>query len=139
MESSTSDEWKLALQDDMESMRKNHVWDLVDLPPGRKTIENKWVLKVKQNAKGYIERYRARLMAKGYTQREGIDYKETISSVLRFASIRLILAIIAHLDLDLYQMDVKTALLNRELDGEIYMDQSIGFTVNEEEHKVCKL
>ena len=64
---------------------------------------------------------------------------ETFWPVVRFFPIRLILAIIAHLDLDLYQMDVKTALLNRELDGEIYMDQSIGFTVNEEEHKVCKL
>ena len=122
MESPTSDEWKLALQDDMESMRKNHVWDLVDLPPGRKTIENKWVLKVKHNTKGSIKRYKARLVAKGYTKKEDIDYEETFSPVLRFASIRLILAIVAHLDLEFYRMDVKTAFRNGELNEKIYMD-----------------
>ena len=92
---------------------------MVDLPPGHKTIGNKWVLKVKHNAEGSIKRYKARLVAKGYTQREGIDYEETFSPVVRFASIRLILTIVAHLDLELYQMDVKTAFLNGELDEEI--------------------
>ena len=70
-------------------------------------------------------------MVKGYTQREGIDYEETFSPVVRFVSIRLILAIVAHLDLELFQMDVKTAFLNGELDEEIYMDQPIGFEVKE--------
>jgi len=73
------------------------------------------------------------------TQREGIDYEEIFSPVVRFDSIRLILLIVAHLDLELYQMDIKTAFLNRELDEEIYMDQPVCFIANEEERKICKL
>ena len=78
-------------------------------------------------------------MAKGYTQKEGVDYEEIFSPIMRIASVRLILAIIANLNLELYQMDVKTAFLNGELDEEIYMDQSIGFVTKGQEHKVCKL
>ena len=100
----------------MDSMAKNQVWELVDLLPGRKTIGNKWVLKIKRKVDGSIDKYKARLVAKGYTQREGIDYEENFSPVVRFVSIRLILAIVAPLDLELFQMDVKTAFLNGELD-----------------------
>ncbi|OMO52435.1 reverse transcriptase [Corchorus capsularis] len=132
-------EWTNAMNDEMESMKTNHVWDLVDLPPGRKTIGNKWVLKVKRKADGSIERYKARLVAKGHTQQEGVDYEETFSPVVRFASIRLILAIVANFDLELYQMDVKTAFLNGELDEEIYMDQPEAFVAKCQERKICKL
>ncbi|KAL0311685.1 UNVERIFIED_CONTAM: Retrovirus-related Pol polyprotein from transposon TNT 1-94 [Sesamum calycinum] len=120
-------------------MAKNNVWELVDLPTGRKTIGNKWVLKVKRKADGSIDKFKARLVAKGYNQKEGIDYKETFSPVVRFASVRLILAIVAHLDLELFQMDVKTAFLNGELDEEIYMDQPEGFQEMGLKHKVCRL
>ena len=78
-------------------------------------------------------------MAEGYTQKEGIDYEETFSPVVRFSSIRLILTIVANLNLELYQMDIKKAFLNGELDEEIYMDQPIGFVTKGQEHKVCKL
>lgn len=78
-------------------------------------------------------------MVKSYSQKKAIDYEETFYPVVRFASIRLILAIVSHLDLELFQMDVKTAFLNGELDEEIYMDQPIGFEVKGKEHKVCRL
>ena len=120
-------------------MDNNNVWELVDLPLKCKTIGNKWVLKVKRKVDGSIDRYKARLVAKGYTQREGIDYEDTFSLVVRFASIRLVLSIVAKQDLELFQMDVKTAFLNGELDEEIYMDQPIGFVADGQEHKVCKL
>ncbi|KAL0453733.1 UNVERIFIED_CONTAM: Retrovirus-related Pol polyprotein from transposon TNT 1-94 [Sesamum latifolium] len=118
-------------------MAKNNVWELVDLPAGRKTIGNKWVLKFKRKADGSIDKFKVWLVAKGYTQKEGIDYEETFS--LRFASVRLILAIAAHLDLELFQMDVKTAFLNGELDEEIYMDQSEDFQEMGQKRKVCRL
>ena len=78
-------------------------------------------------------------MAKWYTQKEGVDYEKTFSLVVRFAAIWLILAIVANLNLELYQMDVKTAFLNGDLDEEIYLDQPISFVTKGQEHKVCKL
>ena len=119
--------------------KKNQVWDLVNLPSNLKAIGNKWVLKIKRKTDGSIENYKARLVAKGYTQQQGIDYEETFSSVVKFASIRLILAIVAHMDLKLHQMDIKTVFLNGELNGEIYMEQPTGFIIQGQEHKVCKL
>ncbi|KAL0362065.1 UNVERIFIED_CONTAM: Retrovirus-related Pol polyprotein from transposon TNT 1-94 [Sesamum calycinum] len=126
MTSPNANEWMTAMKEEMSSMAKNNVWELVDLPTRRKTIGNKWILKVKCKLDGSIDKFKARLVAKGYTQKKGIDYEETFSPV-RFASVRLILAIVAHLDLELFQMDAKTAFLNGELDEEIYMDQPEGF------------
>ena len=127
------------MEEEMESMKINQVWDLVDLPLGRRSIGNKQVLKIKRKADGSIERYKARLVAKGYTQEDGIDYEDIFSPVVRITSVRLILAIVTHIDLELYQMDVRTAFLNGELNEEIYMDQPLGFETKGQERKVCKL
>jgi hypothetical protein len=132
-------EWIKAMEEEMESMKINQVWDVVDLPSGRRSIGNKWVLQIKHKVDGSIEHYKARLVAKGYTQEEGIDYEDTFSPVVRITSVRLILDIVAHMDLELYQMDVRTVFLNRELNEEIYMDQPLGFETKGQERKVCKL
>ena len=102
LSSSKSKEWFEAMKEEMNLMKSNQVWDLVNLLLGRKTIGNKWVLNIKHKANGTIDRYKARLVAKGYTQQEGIDYEDTFSHVIRFTSIRLILAIVARMDLELY-------------------------------------
>ena len=119
----TFKEWIKDMEEEINSMKSNKVWDFVDLPPGRKNIENKWVLGIKSKANETIDIYKSRLVVKGYTQQKGIDYGEAFSPVVRFASVRLILALVARMDLELYQMDIKLAFLNGELDEEIYMDQ----------------
>nr|CAN80422.1 hypothetical protein VITISV_008674 [Vitis vinifera] len=95
----------------MKSMKDNDVWDLVELPEGVKPIGCKWIFKTKRDSKGNIVRYEARLVAKGFTQKEGIDYKETFSPVSSKNSFRIIMALMAHYDLKLREMDVKTTFL----------------------------
>jgi len=100
------------MKDEMDSMVSNKVWELVDLPPRRKSIGNKGVFKIKRRADGSTDKLKARSVGKGFTQIEGIAYDETLSPVVRIASISLLLALVVHLDLELFQMDVETALLN---------------------------
>ena len=139
LSSPNSAEWIDAMQDELASMHKNEVWDLVELPAGCKPISCKWVFKTKRDAQGNIERYKARLVAKGFTQREGIDYTETFSPVSTKDSFRIIMALVAHFDLELHQMDVKTAFLNGDLSETIYMSQPDGFQEKGKEHHVCRL
>ena len=127
------------MEEEIDSIKSNQIWTLVDLPKDCKAIRNKWVLKIKRKVDGSIKRYKARLLAKGYTQHEGIDYEETYSLVVRFTSICLILAIVTSLDLKLHQMDEKMTFLNGELEEKIYMEQPIGFIKDGQEHNMCKL
>ena len=120
-QSSNSQKWIDAMNDEMKSMKNNDVWDLIELPEGVKPIGCKWIFKTKRDSKGNVERYKARLVAKGFTQKEGIDYKETFSPVSTKDSFRIIMALVAHFDLELHQMDVKTAFLNGDIDETIYM------------------
>jgi len=96
----------------MDLMARNKIWELVDLPPQIKSIGNKWAFKIEHQANGSIDKYKFRLVAKGFTQIEGIDYEETFSPVVRFASIRLLIAMVAHFDLKLFQMDIKMTFLD---------------------------
>ncbi|TQE04994.1 hypothetical protein C1H46_009465 [Malus baccata] len=121
IKSSQSFLWNNAMKEELESMFKNQVWSLVEPKSHVKPIGCRWVYKTKRNACGQIERYKARLVAKGFTQREGIDYNDTFSPVSSKDSMRIIMAITAHFDLELHQMDVKTAFLNGDLQEDIYM------------------
>ncbi|CAA7051375.1 unnamed protein product [Microthlaspi erraticum] len=138
MKDVNSDKWIDASKEEIDSMVKNGVWDIVPLPEGHKAVGCKWVFKTKLNCNGNVERYKARLVAKGFNQKEGIDY-ETFSPVSRKDSLRIILALVAQYDLELHQMDVKTAFLNGDLEEEVYMCQPEGFIIEGQENMVCKL
>jgi hypothetical protein len=135
--SSDSGKWKAAIEEEYQSLIQNQTWELVPKPKDRNIVSCKWVFKTKLGSDGHIERYKARLVARGFTQVEGVDYQETYSPVVKMTSIRILLSIVAIFDLELHQMDVKTAFLNGKLDEEIYMQQPEGFTDNTQ--LVCKL
>ncbi|KAL4033283.1 hypothetical protein IC575_006370 [Cucumis melo] len=113
--------------------------DLVDQPDGVKPIGCKWIYKRKRGADGKVQTFKARLVAKGYTQVEGVDYEETFSPVAMLKSIRILLSIAAYFDYEIWQMDVKTAFLNGNLEETIYMQQPEGFIIPGQEQKICKL
>ena len=118
--------WKEAIKSEIDSILQNHTWELVDLPPGCKPLGSKWIFKRKMKSDGSIDKYKVRLVIKGYRQKEGLDYFDTYSPVTRINSIRMVLAIAALRNLEIHQMDVKTAFLNGDLEEEIYIEQSEG-------------
>jgi hypothetical protein len=132
--------WKEAMGEEMQSLYKNQTWKVVQLPKGKKAIGCKWLYtKKKGPAEQDGVRFKARLVAKGYAQKEGIDYNEVFSLVVKYSSIRVLLALVAQFDLELVQLDVKTAFLHRDLEEDIYMTQPDGFKVAGKENLVCKL
>jgi hypothetical protein len=139
MRSEYSSKWLDAMKDEIKSMSTNEVWDLEKIPKGAKTVGCKWVYKTKYDSQGNIDKFKARLVAKGYTQREGIDFNETFFPVSCKDSFRIIMALVAHYDLELYQMDVKTAFLDGDLDETVYMVQPKGFVMECKEKLGCHL
>ena len=132
--------WEKAMIEEMDSLKKNNTWVLVNKPKGKRVIGSKWIYKRKPGIPGVeLPRFKARLVAKGYSQVEGVDYHEVFSPVVKHTSIRVILSIAAMFDLELEQLDVKTAFLHGTLDEELYMSQPEGFIKNGEENKVCLL
>ena len=131
------DNWKKAMEEELNSMKKHGVWTLTEPSSDHKPIGCRWVFKLKTNPKGEIDRFRARLVVKGYSQREGIDYSELFSPVARFDTIRTILSISASQHLALRQFDIKTAFLYGDLKEEVYMVQPLGF--EDGTTKVCRL
>ena len=137
--SGLSKEWKQAADAEYKSFMDNQTWDLVELPKGRETIGSKWVFKVKHDCDGKVERLKARLVAKGYAQQHGIDYDETFSPVVKFSSVRALIAFAVQNGMLLHQMDVVTAFLNGTLEEDIFMQQPDGYVKEGSEHLVCKL
>ena len=128
-----------AMNEEMASLKKNDTWDLVPFLEGQKPVGCKWVFKKKVGSDGSVEKYKAQLVAQGYSQVEGIDYGEIFSPVAKLTSIRLLLSLAAAYNFEVEQMDVKTTFLHGDLKEEIYMSQLEQFVEKGKENLVCKL
>ena len=119
--------WQEAMDEEISTLELNHTWDVVPLPPSKPPIRCKWVYKIKYNPYGLVERYKAWLVAKGYTQQEGLDYSGTFSPVAKSVSVRVLLCIATIKGWPLHQLDVNNAFLHGDLDEEVYMSLPQGF------------
>ncbi|KAF7810363.1 Retrovirus-related Pol polyprotein from transposon TNT 1-94 [Senna tora] len=134
-----SQKWKDAMKEEMNMIEKNGTWLLVDRPSDQQVIGTKWVFKTKLNPDGSISKHKAILVAKGYSQQQGVDFSENFAPVARFDTIRLLLALAAHKGWKVYQLDVKSAFLNGVLEERIYIEQPEGFVIEDAAKKVYLL
>ena len=131
--------WRRAMEAEITSIEENKTWELMELPEGATVIGVKWVFKTKLNERGEIEKFKARLVAKGYHQREGVDFHEVFAPVARWDTIRMLIALAAEKGWNVFQLDVKSAFLQGELNEAVYVEQPKGFEIQEEQGKVYKL
>ncbi len=134
---SNKEKWIEAMNDELKSLEVNEVYKPAKLPRGRKAVGCKWVFTIKENANGEIERYKARLVAQGFSQIQGVDFDETYAPVAGVNATQLLLTIANHFDLEMLQVDVKTAYLNGEMREELYMKPPKGLDLDED--MVCKI
>lgn len=132
-------EWQKAMQVEMDAIEKNKTWVLTDLPPGRKAISLKWVYKLKKNTDGEIVKYKARIVARGFVQKKGIDFEEVFAPVTRLETVRLLLALAAKNGWEVHHLNVKSAFLNGDLLEEVFVKQPDGFVQENQRHKVYRL
>ena len=131
--------WKAAAEEELKSLEKNNTWDITNLPTGKSIVSCKWLFSVKYHANGSVERYKARLVARGYTQSYGIDYEETFVPVAKLNTIRVLLSLATNCDWLLFQLDVKNVFLNGDLEEEVYMDIPLGLENKVQPSKVRRL
>ena len=131
--------WINAMNKEINSIEENEVWTLTELPDGVRPVSCKWVYKTKHDIDGNVDSYKARLVAQGYSQIEGVDYDQTFAPVARFESVRTLLSLAVQYDLKLHQMDVQNAFLNGKLEENIFIKQPKGFEVAGKEHCYYKL
>jgi hypothetical protein len=127
------------MQEELENFERNQVWELVDPPPRCKPTGIKWVWKNKEGEKGELVRNNSRLVAQGFSQKEGIDYEETFAPIARLEVIRILLAFSVAKGFKLQQMDAKSAFLNGVLEAKVYVRQPLGFESEKYPHRVYKL
>ncbi|RVW44659.1 Retrovirus-related Pol polyprotein from transposon RE1 [Vitis vinifera] len=132
-------EWKKAVQDEIDALEKNGTWTITDLPVGKRPVGCKWIFTIKYKADGSVERFKARLVARGFTQSYGIDYQETFAPVTKLNTIRILLSLAVNQDWCLQQLDIKNAFLNGDLEEEVYMEIPPGFEESMAKNQVCKL
>ena len=132
-------EWMDAMTEEYNSIIKNDTWELTELPKDKVPIGSKWLFKSNFKGVGIIEKYKVRLVAKRYSQKEGIDYEDTFSPVAKLNTIRVMIALATKHNWKLYQLDVKSTFLNGELKEEVYLVQPEGFVKEGKEHLVCRL
>ena len=128
--------WNEAMELELNALKKAQTWEIIDPPNGKKPIGCRWVFKVKTKSDGSLERYKARLVAKGYAQEYGVDYDETFAPVARMTSVRALIAIASIKKWPIFQLDVKNAFLNGNLNEEVYMEPPPGMNLN---GKILKL
>lgn len=128
MSGDDAQQWQDAMQNEIISLKENDSYNITELPEGRKSVGGRWVYALKDGPEGHV-RYKARYVAKGYNQIEGVDYYETFSPTAKMTSLRVMVQLAAQYNLTIHQLDVKTAYLNAPIDCEIYVDQPKGFQV----------
>lgn len=138
-EASKSEKWLKDMEEYVQQIEKNETWELVPRPVDKNIIRTKWVYRNKMNEEGKVIRNKERLVSKGYAQVEGIDFEEIFAPVARLEAIRMFLAFAAYKKYKVYQMDVKSALLNGNLEEEVNIEQPEGFQLHEDEKFVCIL
>ena len=131
--------WEQAMELEMDSIEKNHTWELVQLPKGKNALPCKWVYKLKVTSDNAKPKYKARLVAKGFKQEKGVDFDEIFSPIVKMKTLCTVLALVAKEDMDLVQLDVKTNFFHGDLHDEIYMQQPEGFVEKGKEKLICKL
>jgi hypothetical protein len=132
-------QWESSMQDEVNSLKENNTWYIVDRPKDRAVLSGKWVYRHKRGPNREVIRYKSRWVVRGFEQREGLDYNDTFASVVKPMSYKLLFAIAAAYDLEIEQMDVKTAFLYGDIDVEVYVEQPDGFNESGQSDKVCKL
>jgi hypothetical protein len=136
MQSENAKDWEIALNKEYASLLANQTWELVKKPLGAKLIPSKLIFKLKTDALGNVERFKVRLVAKGFAQRPGIDFDEVYAPVIKYTTLRVLLAKVAADKLVLRQLDVTTAFFNGDLEEEIFMEPPEGLNIDTD--KVCK-
>ena len=114
--------WVDTMVEEYDSIVRNSAWEIVLRPEGKSVVDSRWIYKVKQAADGSVEKYKARFVAQGFSQIEGIDYEETFALVARYSSIQMILSLSAQMEWHIHQMDVKTMFLNGVIEDEVYIE-----------------